>query len=125
MLICAMYMVNIGDEQWVWELQYCGRKYQLTTPEPWENLAVLDREDLMNAAFSLAFSDHRETALRTRPSDAANDCLEQAINKDLRDGVEYDDVLEETDDDLSDITTDELLEELDRRRRMNENPDTE
>jgi hypothetical protein len=118
-----MYLLDIGDEQWVWELQYCGRKYQVSTPEPWENLAVLDREDLMNAAFGVAFSDHRETALRTRPSDAADEAMEQAINKDIRDGTFDEDDLEDTDDDLSDYSTEELREIL--RKRMEENPDTE
>jgi hypothetical protein len=117
-----MYLLDIGDEQWVWELQYCGRKYQVSTPEPWENLAVLDREDLMNAAFGVAFSDHRETALRTRPSDAADECLQQAINKGERD-AEADDELEETDDDLEEYSTEELREII--RKREEENNDTE
>ena len=124
MLICAMYLVDIGEDKWTYALQYAGRIFHVDSPEPWDALSVADKEDLMQDAFAFAFEYHRSVALSKRPEDVMEEEMLKRGIEAMEEAEEFDpeaDVEEE--EDLSDFTTEELWDELEKRRKENEKQD--
>jgi len=120
MLICAMYLADIGEDKWTYALQYAGRVFYVDTPEPWEALAVSDKEDLMQEAFSLAFDYHRSVALSKKPEDVMEEEMLKRGIEAMEEAEEFDpEDAGEAEEDLSDYTSEELWDELEKRRNEN------
>lgn len=124
-MISAVYLVDSDmDSEWIYELQFNQRIFQISTPEPWANLSWAERIDMISALHQQAFEHFTTEELSTRPSDKADKCMDQAIQKDIRDSIDEDEDEDYDSSDFSDIPTQDLWDELERRRRLNE-PDTE
>lgn len=121
MLICTMTLADIGEDKWVYALQYSGRIFYIDSPEPWESLAILEQEDLVLNALQAGFAYHREAALLKRPEDT----MEDELLKRGLEAVEFDPEDEGLDEEdiLSDFSTQELWDELQKREQLDERED--
>jgi hypothetical protein len=106
-----MTLDDIGENQWVYSMQYLGRIFRTTVPNPMEAMSVLEQETLVADLLNQAFTSFREKKLMQRPEDALDEGLEKALNDSL---VSSEDVEEELDDEeltVYDLIVD-LMEEI-------------
>ena len=113
MIHLSLTLDDCKEDEWVYSMQYMGRIFRATSPQPLEAMSVLEQEALVTYLLSDAFNGFREKKLMQRPEDA----FEEGVNK-LLESEGYDP--EEEEEDYSDIPTEDLWNELERRRRESE-----
>ena len=113
MIYMSLTLDDCKEDEWVYSMQYQGRIFRATSPQPLEAMSVLEQEALVTYLLSDAFNGFREKKLMQRPEDA----FEEGVNR-LMESEDYNP--DDYEDDYSDIPTEDLWNELERRRRESE-----
>lgn len=116
MIYLSLTMDDCSENEWVYSMQYLGRIFRINSPQPIECMSVLEQEALITNVLTDAFNSFREKKLMQRPEDA----FEEGVAKFMEsvDPEDFDD-----DEYYSDIPTEDLLDELERRRQAGEDED--
>jgi len=82
-MICSIYLLDVGEDQWVYGVQYKDRKYYRPYPMPFEEMSPLEQERLIAEMFSEPFHQVRQEWLDTRPSDVLDDMIDDILGPDV------------------------------------------
>jgi len=103
----SVTMDDCKKDEWTYSMQYMGRITRICVPEPLEAMSVTQQEcvvtDLLHASFNIV----REAKLLKKPEDEVDNFVENVLPK-ITDDDDYD-------TDLSDVPTQELMDEINDR----------
>lgn len=94
-MICAITLIDVGEDYWVYRLQYDKLFYERTYDLPFEEMAVLERERFVAEMFSEAFTHARMSKLDQRPAEF----LEDIVDGMTKGSTDLDDDEEDEDED--------------------------
>ena len=102
----SLTMDDCKSNEWTYSMQYMGRITRLCVPEPLEAMSVTQRESVVMDLVTASFNTQREQKLLQKPEDSVDDWMMNVAPRQV-DDEEY--------IDLSDITTQDLIDEIENR----------
>ena len=103
----SVTMDDCKKDEWTYSMQYMGRITRISVPEPLEAMSVTQQESVITDLLTNSFNIMRERKLLQKPEDTVDDYIENVLPKQTDD--------EDYDTDLSDVPTQELLDEINDR----------
>lgn len=94
-MICAITLIDVGEDQWMYRLQYDKLFFERTYDLPFEEMSVLEKERFVAEMFSMAFTHDRMTKLDQRPAEF----LEEIVDGMTKGSYDLDDEEEDDEDD--------------------------
>lgn len=118
MIIAAITLDDVGDEQWMYCLQYFGRIYRRTSPMPLEAMSVTEQQSTLMEMFAEAMTVQQQEKLNQRPQEAFEEVFEKAIADGIVEPMDPEDEEEDDEDEeeIRSFTDEELWDEINRRR---------
>ena len=103
----SLTMDDCKKDEWVYSMQYMGRITRIVVPEPLEAMSVSQQESVVTDLLTAAFNVMRERKLLQKPEDVVDEYVNEILPKQIDD--------DDYDTDLSDVPTQELMDEINDR----------
>ena len=103
----SVTMDDCKSTEWTYSMQYMGRITRICVPEPLEAMSVTQQECVITDLLTNSFNNERERKLLQKPEDTVDDYVEKVLPKIVDD--------DDFDIDLSDVPTQELMDEINER----------
>jgi len=103
----SLTMDDCKKDEWTYSMQYMGRITRICVPEPLEAMSVAQQESVVTDLITQSFNLMRERKILQKPEEAVDDYVENILPKQMDD--------DDYDTDLSDVSTQELMDEINDR----------
>ena len=103
----SVTMDDCKSNEWTYSMQYMGRITRISVPEPLEAMSVTQQESVITDLLTMSFNVMRERKLLQKPEDEVENYMDNVLPKIVDD--------DDFDTDLSDVTTQELMDEINDR----------
>ena len=99
----SLTMDDCKTNEWTYSMQYMGYITRICVSEPLEAMSVTQQESVVSDLLNTSFNTMRERKLLQKPEDSVEDYIDNVVPK----------IVEEEDfPDLSDISTEDLKNEM-------------
>lgn len=112
----SVTMYDCKANEWTYSMQYMGRITRICVPEPLEAMSVTQQESVITDLITNSFNIMREAKLLKKPEDEVENYVDNVLPK-ISDEEDF--------TDLSDISTEDLKNEMIERMLNDEDEDLE